>query len=141
VMTEELLQKMHLIQNDMAADAQTCFLDSDVENLRVVIRLTFEFGVFLGSSDLEKKDRSKIDYRIGSIFSGIDCFCSLSYAYRMLANKTDSEIGFDDISLSDLPALFSKTFDSFIAEASFEKKCRLLLDMFKLQIVYAGALF
>jgi hypothetical protein len=33
---------------------------------------------------------------------------------------------------------FFSTFNEFVEEANFERKCRLLLDLFKLQIVFAG---
>ena len=33
---------------------------------------------------------------------------------------------------------FKSTFQTFELEENFEEKCRLLLDLFKLQIVFAG---
>jgi len=36
---------------------------------------------------------------------------------------------------------FLSLYREFVAETKFENKCRLLLDLFKLQIVFAGAFY
>jgi hypothetical protein len=41
-------------------------------------------------------------------------------------------------SLASLKALFDAMFDEFLLQSNFDKKCRLLLDLFKLQVVFAG---
>jgi hypothetical protein len=45
------------------------------------------------------------------------------------------------ISTMSLKKQFLSWFHEFEIETSFEKKCRLLLDLFKLQIVFAGVLY
>ena len=60
--------------------------------------------------------------------------------YKGSFGQRNSRIG-DTIALSELKTLFADRFTEFIAEQNFEGKCSLLLDLFKLQIAFAGMLY
>jgi hypothetical protein len=62
--------------------------------------------------------------------------------YQGLIGATRSKAGWEsmsNISASSFNEKFFAMFEEFSAESNFENKCRILLDLFKLQIVFAGA--
>ena len=74
-----------------------------------------------------------------SIRSGVDSFCTLSTSCRLLYGTTESKVEWTMISSKELfKATVFSMYRKFIEETNFETKCRLLLDLFKLQIVFAG---
>jgi len=119
----------------MEKSAAASFVESQIEDLRVLIRLTLEFHDYLhgfGSRpDLEPRHMCE------AIFGGDESFMSVMCAYKGSLGSRSGNLG-DTVSLSTLKAQFLPMFDDFIAEQTFERKCSLLLDLFKLQIVFAG---
>ena len=122
----------------------------------MVIRLTVEFqdhlqngnpdlrGIVqrlqhsIGSDSHVNMDETELRYDNESTFSGIDSFCSVSAAYSVLIGATESKIEWGVVSVLALKELFVAIYREFDAEVDFVKKCRLLLDLFKIQIVFAG---
>jgi hypothetical protein len=92
-----------------------------------------------GSDSFNKYD---LGYACESILSGVDSFWDLSTTYRRLVGATDSRVEWDMISSREsFKTRFVSMFNRFAEEVNFENKCRLLLDLFKLQIVFAGISF
>ena len=114
------------------------FLDSELDDLRCVIRLTVEFFHSLQRVDIDSIDDESLRYWGGSVFSGIDSFTSLCQAYRTTEGQTRSELPQRVTSRAALKEEFSAMYREFAGENNFEKRCRLLLDLFKLQIIFAG---
>jgi len=84
---------------------------------------------------------NKYDLRFvcDSIRSGVNSFCTLNASYKMLDGSTDSKVEWSMISSKEsFRANFASMFNQFTEEGNFGNKCRLLLDLFKLQIVFAG---
>jgi len=119
-------------------EAASHFSAPELEALRVVIRLTIEFFHFLQRTDVDTVDFESLLYVDGSVFSGMDSFRSLCQAYRTTQGESRSTLPQSITSRTALKDEFTALYSGFAAEASFEKKCRLLLDLFKLQIVFAG---
>jgi hypothetical protein len=136
-MNSDIKRRVCAIQATMAESATSCFVEGELDDLRCLIRLTVEFFYYLRFG-MDPLDRDRLNYTCESIFSGIDSFCCLCAAYGVLRDTVNSEVKWEDISLLSLKEKFISLFDRFDAEACFEKKCRLLLDLFKLQIVFAG---
>jgi hypothetical protein len=82
-----------------------------------------------------------LSYASQSIFSGIDSYCSVTHAYDVLVGAIGSGIDWGTICVSDLKELFASTFEAFDKEKGFESKCRFLLDLYRLMIVFAGISF
>jgi len=161
-MSRDVADRVKEIQSVMVESAKSCFDASELENLRVVIRLTVEFRHYLECGSVEMARRlqegshsgyftdlksastdpfNKYDmgYTCESIRCGVDFFCGLNASYRILVGATGSNVNWGPISSRDsFKAEFISMFDAFTAEVSFENKCRLLLDLFKLQIIFAG---
>jgi hypothetical protein len=135
------------------------FSESAQEHMRGLIRLTVEFYAFLqvgnpGLREIVERtvprsagnplvclEECERQYSIESIFSGIDAFCSVNAAYKVLVGAMNSAIEWNEVSALGMKTQFVALFEKFVAEAHFEVKCRMLLDLFKLQIVYAGMFY
>ena len=87
--------------------------------------------------DLSVNDFS-LQYWGGSVFSGIGSFTSLSQAYRSTMGATRSTLPQRVTSRAALKEEFTAMYREFSGETNFEKRCRLLLDLFKLQIIFVG---
>ena len=158
-MKDGLLERVQAIQASMVESARPTFLECQLDALRVLIRLTVEFDDYLrrGYPHLREVtgrllhsigddiyiDMKEIElaYSSESTFSGIDFFLSVSGAYSVLVGATKSKIEWGIISEVSLKYLFVNTYREFGAEGDFTTKCRLLLDLFKIQIVFAGVFY
>lgn len=161
-MNNDVTNRVKAIQAVMVESAKSCFDESEIDHLRYVIELTVEFRHYLeyGSTEMarglqegayaeyfEDLKSASVDpfnkYDLGcvcrSIRSGVDSFCGLNATYRILVGATGSKVEWHMISPRDsFKAQFISMFNEFTEETEFENKCRLLLDLFKLQIVFAG---
>jgi hypothetical protein len=91
------------------------------------------------SASVDPLNKYDLEYECESIRSGIDSFCSLNSTYRILVGATNSRIEWGMIfSRESFNKQYVSMFKEFIEETNFEFKCRLLLDLFKLQIIFAG---
>lgn len=107
----------------------------------MVIRLVIEFEAFIKTFDYKSPYSNRVEYEIESIFSGINFFSSTTHAYRVLVGSVGSRIDWNDISLPLFRDQYVTMFREFETEANPENKCRVLLDLYKLQIVFAGMLY
>jgi hypothetical protein len=120
------------IQTSMVSAVKSSFGPSELDALRVVIRLTVEFRQRLEANEIT-------NYVSESVFSGMDSFVSLVHAYGVLAGaEAHSHLQWKAASVTSLRREFRSLYSAFLAETTFEKRCRLLLDLFKLQIALAA---
>jgi hypothetical protein len=154
-------------QASMVESAKSRFDESELAHLRGLIRLAVEFqdyikhgsvtvarGIkqqpYLGLTPAEfRKDvrsassdpfnKYDLGYICESILSGVESFWELSATYRRSFGATDSTVEWGMISSREsFEAQFVSMFGKFSEEVNFESKCRLLLDLFKLQMVFVG---
>ena len=159
---DDVRKRVEVIYAEMAESVKSCFDDEELDHLDTVIRLTVEFCHYLehGSVDLVRRlqegpgaayvvdleqastdpfNRYDMEFVCGSIRSGIDSFWALDASYRILEGATRSNVKWGAASSNgSFKEEFNSLFKEFIAEIIFEKKCRMLLDLFKLQIVFMG---
>lgn len=134
----QVIQRVRQTQASMIKSVGDSFLASDIDDLRCVVRLTIEFHYYLQVGC----DHSFCsEYVSHSIFAGTECFTGLTHAYRVLVGATKSQVEWRDLSLPSLKEKFAVLFEKFDKEEIFETKCRYLLDLFKLQIVFAGIVY
>ena len=136
--TEEVLQHVRRTQTSMIQSVQDCFSESELDDLRCVVRLTIEFHYYL---ELGCSHSYCSEYVSGSIFAGIESYQSLTHGYGVLAGAMKSQLEWRSFSPPSLKERFVALFDPFDKEEIFEKKCRHLLDLFKLQIVSAAVVY
>src|SRR5471030_3020334 len=79
--------------------ARSTFLESELDHLRVVVRLTVEFHDYLQQAGTGALDHTRLTYACESVFSGVDSFCIVNAAYRVLVGATNSRIGLATISM------------------------------------------
>ncbi len=107
------IEQVRAIQASMVESGRSYFLESELDDLCCLIRCD-------------------------SVFSGVDSFGLVSAAYRVLPGAGQTTITWDGKSVDSLKEEFVSKYSEFSDETNFEKRCRLLLDLFKLQIVFAG---
>jgi hypothetical protein len=161
-MNDDVINRIKEIQTSMVESAQSLLDEWTLDHLCVVIRLTVEFNDYLenGSVDIATSvlhgplakyvtnaqsastdpfNKYDLQFACKSIRSGVDSFCNLSASYRALVDAVDRRIEWGMTSSREsFKSQFVSMFNKFIEEANFESKCRLLLDLFKLQITFAG---
>lgn len=138
---------MHLqaIQLNMEKSARPGFDDKNIEHLRILIRVTMEFHDYLRSAppwpQFPGDPFHDMTYMIDKILMNIDSFRSVLHTYGVLVGSTKSRIDWSGVGVQSLKDRFLSLYPEFVAETEFENKCRLLLDLFKLQIVFAGSFY
>jgi hypothetical protein len=126
------------IQNSMASASLPAFSEDDIANLRVIVRLVVEFKEFLHETPAIENSPADIEYLIGSILSGIDFFDLLEPSYMCLIGATASLPEWPQSEFPLFRATYLSKYAAFEGEQVFEPKCRLLRDLYKMQIVFAG---
>lgn len=125
----------------MLQSSKDVFSESGQDHLRGLIRVTIQSSELLKAFREKKLSQDDLQYGVRTILSGMDSFYMVSSTYKILSDSTDSEINFDNLPTFLLDAQFFPMYEKFITENDFSKKCRLLLDLFKLQVIFATALF
>lgn len=134
-------QAVNSIVESIAETATPGFSEADLQRLRSVTRLTVDFRLYLDTVNIADPDKNDVIYACESIYSGIESFITISHSYRILVGATTSELHWDLTSLQSFREKFISLYQDFLSEGPFEERCRRLLDMFKLQIVFMGMLF
>jgi hypothetical protein len=141
---DELLL-VRTIQSSMEESARPGFDDKDIQNLGILIRVTVEFHDYLRSAapwpQFPDDPFHDMTYMIDKILFNIDSFRIVLHSYGVLVGLAKSRIDWTGVEVQSLKDRFLSLYPEFVAETKFENKCRLLLDLFKLQIVFAGAFY
>lgn len=164
-MDDDVIRRVKEIQASMVEFAKSSFDESELGHLRGLIRLAVEFRDYLehGGVDMATRllngplakyvkdaqsastdpfNKYDLDYACGSIRSGVPSFCVLNETCRQIDSAPVSSVDWGMISSREsFEKQFISTFNKFTEDANFESKCRLLLDLFKLQIIFAGISF
>jgi hypothetical protein len=137
-MTDDIRDQVRAIQKAMGESSGPCFLDSQLDDLSCLVRLTVEFFWFLKGVDPAPGVEDKRRYACESVFSGVDSLCRVSDAYRLMGGSRGAFLPGGAGSIESLKEEFISRYMEFLEETDFEKRCGLLLNLFKLQIVFAG---
>jgi hypothetical protein len=166
-MNDDIARRAEEIQASMLESAKSCFDEAQLGHLRAVIRITVEFHDYLehGSvamalgiqqvpyvglalaefredllnASADPFNKYDLEFACESILSGVDSFWRLSPTYSSSDGAKASRIEWGMISSKEsLKSQFVSMFKEFTEEVNFENKCRLLLDLFKLQIIFVG---
>jgi hypothetical protein len=144
-MEDNEIQRVRAIQLSMEESARPGFDDEDIHNLGILIRVTVEFHDYLRSAppwpQFPDDPLHDMTYMIDKILFNIESFRIVLHSYGILVGSTRSRIDWNAVGVQSIKARFLSLYPEFMAETNFENKCRLLLDLFKLQIVFAGAFY
>jgi len=138
-MSDDQIQRIRAIQRSMEESARPAFDDEDIEDLRVLISTTVQFYDYLTSSEPAEHSSRDVNYEADPILFNIESFRHVMHLYGILVGRAISTIDWNSVSIPSLKERFVSLYNAFVAETKFENKCRLLLDLVKLQIVHAGA--
>jgi hypothetical protein len=142
---EQQRQRARPLLQAMEDAARPGFDDEDVANLRTLVYHTVTFYDYVSAhpSWPEVPDDSfpDITYVTESILIHVDSFRRTVYSYGVLVGATGTTIDWDAINIGSIKDEFLFVYHAFEKETRFEIKCRLLLDLVKLQLVFAGAYF
>jgi hypothetical protein len=125
----------------MSADSLPAFSENDIANLKAVIRLVVKFKEYLEETLSIETSKYDIEYLIGSIFSGVDIFVLVEHSYRSLIGATESVQRWLTPDFESFRERYLLKYADFASETVFEPKCRMLFDLFKMQIVFAGVYY
>jgi hypothetical protein len=123
------------LQIAMAGAAADTFDEEERARLRCLIRIVVEFASYVIDKDDGYEDWSaelKVRFHAGSTFSAIQALDLVTSAYVVRSDALPSEISVENS--THLNDQYRRLYDRFLAEDSFDRKCRLLLDLFKLQL-------
>jgi hypothetical protein len=140
-MRDDQIQRVRAIQLSMDESARPGFNDKDIQQLNVLVRLTVQFYDYLSSAPPSDEPFRDMNYVIDSIFFNLDSFRVVMNSYGILVGSTTTTIDWNAISTRSLKEEFVSVYDAFVSQSNFESKCRLLLDLVKLQIVFAGVFY
>jgi len=129
------------IYEPMAETAKPGFLEDNLRRLYSLIYNAVDFHNYLETADMVSPAYNDKVYMCDSIFSCIESFTYVNGNYSVLIGAMDSELKWGLTSLNSLKERFNSMYQEFLSEQNFEKKCRLLLDLFKLQIVFFGMVY
>jgi len=110
-----------------------------------LVRLTVEFHDFLTSTPpwpaFPDDPFHNMTYTVDKVLFNVDSFQTVMHTYGVLAGSTRSTLEWNAIDIRSLKDEFVSVYQAFLAQTNFESRCRLLLDLVKLQIFIAGAFY
>ena len=101
-----------------------------------MIRLTVESFYYLQNT--EARSYEDLLYQCDSTLSGVESFRVVATIYRLISDDAKSVLVLEGTSIESLKEQFVSQYQKFCSEHGFKERCRLLLDLFRLQIVFAG---
>jgi hypothetical protein len=137
-MENDQMERVQAICLSMEESARPGFDDNDIENLRILVRITVQFYDYLTSTVPSADPSGDRNYVLDRVFFHVESFRLVMHSYGVLVGATPSTIDWNTINLKSVENQFISTYHAFVRQMPFEDKCRLLLDLVKLQIVFAG---
>jgi len=110
------------------------FSESEIQALRTIVRIALEVSAFLRGDEPIVSAGRQLRYNLDTVISGIKSFTCLSGAYGVLVGALPSGLIWDEMSNDTLLVETLNFTQRFLDETDFMQKCRLLLDLFKLQL-------
>jgi hypothetical protein len=98
-----------------------------------------EFYYYLPDADMN--DDTDLIYQCENTLGAADSFIAVAAIYRLIGDKAKSAIAEEVISSASLKESYTSKYHEFSTGVSFEERCRLLLDLFRLRIIFAGMNF
>jgi hypothetical protein len=145
-MEDDEIQIVSKITASMVQEPEADFGKEEIENLGILIRLSVQFHNFLTSRGrwpvFPEDSFHNMTYVAESIFWNVNSFIYLSRnSYGIMTGRTRSVIDWDAVTAHSIKDRYLSMYQEFIGEADFLKKYRVLLDLYKLQLVYAGMFY
>ena len=144
-MEDDEYQLVEKILASMVEQAEGDLDDKEVENLGILIRLCVQFYNFLtarGRWPVFPDPFHNMTYEVDSILWNVDSFLQLiRHTYGIMRGRTRTTVDWNAVSAQSLKDQYLSLYQEFIAETDFLKRFRLVLDLYKLQLVFAGIFY
>jgi hypothetical protein len=140
-MEDDQVQRVRAIQLSMDEASRPAFEDNDIQHMHVLVKLAIQFYDYLRSAPPPDDSCRDRHYVCDSTFINFDSFRVVMNIYGILEGATTTTIDWNVINMRSLKEEFLSMYQAFVTQTNFEIKCRLLLDLFKLQLVYGGAFY
>jgi hypothetical protein len=138
----DLPNRVALVQVPLMEAGRPYLVEQEIEWLRTLIRLAVEFEDRLQRTKIEAMERDEVQYLAGSVFSGLNCFLELGSSYHLLDGAGDTQVGWPVGSTIGSPLelrqQYLTMYQEFLSETTFVNRCRLVLDLFKLQLIFVA---
>ncbi len=129
-------------QNELMTQlAESGYYEDRIEDLLSLTSMVVDFCYCLQQTHVDESYRSDTEYNCNSLFAVVDTFTQVSSDYYCLIGSETSNIDWGDISVSSIKKLIDLTYKRFESEPVFLKKCRYLLDLYKMGLVFAGLVY
>jgi hypothetical protein len=139
--SSELAERVHDIQVPMLQEAESVLRPEGVQGLRCLIRLAVEFESLL-IADPMALDEESLAYECDSIFAGVDSFVATRNEVEVECGRQTPHAAQQFLaSFSDVKSDFQAKYLRFLAETDFGTRCRLVLDLFRVQLVFAATMY
>src|ERR1700704_4250058 len=93
--SDDVRQRVRTIQDFMVESSKGRFYEGEeLDDLKNVVRLTVEFDSYL---HLACMHRFCLEYACESIRSGVDSYCNLTHAYKVLVNARESTVAWGSL--------------------------------------------
>ena len=127
----------------MAQLAKSGYCEEDIEDLCVVTRVAVEVYAWLKDFNINSLEQNKdeVEYNCETVLWSINTFIKVCGDYSVLIGTIPSQIDWGVISVASLKKLIIATYERFDAENVFLKKCRILLDLYRMELVLAGLVY
>ena len=137
--SDAMVDQVRAIQASMVEAGSRIFAGPELDGMRCLIRLTVEFHHFLrGDAVVAAFIDDKVGYICESVFSGVDSFALMGHAYGALPGARPTTLAAGAKSAESVREEFLAKYIEFASAEDFDLRCRLLLDLFKLQLVFAA---
>jgi hypothetical protein len=131
---DDLIAEVKRLQDSMGHAEPSWCTTSDRDGLRGLIRLTVETKHFF---DTQKAPEYRdLRYQCESTFAAISSmsFQRVAAIYRLAGHQAPAMT----VDVDSIKEMFASKYLAFCGETDFDIRCCLLLDLFRLQIIFAA---
>ncbi|MEQ1886859.1 MAG: hypothetical protein ABL967_17490 [Bryobacteraceae bacterium] len=124
------------IQTSVLTGAPDWLEPSTLGHVRCLIRLSVEFSYFL--ADFDSAGNEDFDYLAGSVFAGTESFQLVAMLVSVMGCETPNPLVGKQVSAKQMKDIFLRAYRELADSESFKNRCQLLLDLFRMQVVFVG---
>jgi len=136
-----LYERVNRIYLPFEIQAAKTIPESEAGDLRAIVRITIETVDYIEENGTPVRGAEAALYMCETIFSGISSFCTITETYNSMKEARPSQLSSGVWSLELLTSEIERSFARFLDESDFCERCRLILDVFKLQMMLAGLVY
>lgn len=135
---QELQQHAFEIAESIRGRSEGLFSSNESTDLYMLVLRTVEFHAWLSGEYQPMQNSSSTKYVAESILYAVSAFCSIIGAYGVIVGSRGSLLVDSPRDIASLKDKFVPMYADFLQETHLATQLRLILDMFKLQLIFAA---